>query len=215
MKKLVWQSFILLLSFAFIFIWQNTPLADFTVPILGLFVFMLLIIMIRKKGFTSIDSIGNSVWSVFAINVLVFLLMFSTGGITSSPLFFLIYFIGFGIAFVFEPLTVFVFIVGAILILIPQILEGDVFGNALRASSIVLIGPLAFFFGREFKEYDEKEVELETMEQEAHDKAALIEKEVVEVLEEEKGKLTPKAEGKLKKILKESDTLREETKLES
>lgn len=213
MKRFLWQSFILVLSFVFILSWELSPAADYTVALLGLFVFILLIIMMRKKGFNPFESIGQNSWSVFFLNALVFLLVFSTGGLSNSPLFFLLYFLGFSISFIFEPATVFVYIVGAIAVLMPDILRGDVFGNAIKASSLLLIGPLPFLFGLGMKKEEEEAVELESLEEETHEKAATIEKEIVEVLEEEKGKLSEKAEGKLKKALKESETLREETKL--
>ena len=48
---------------------------------------------------------------------------------------------------------------------------------------------------------------------EAHKKASEIEKSVVEVLDQEKDVMEEKNVEKLKEVLKESDELREETKI--
>src|SRR3990167_7068610 len=72
-----------------------------------------LIVSFRKKGSKGFAPRGES-WTIFILNTVVLLLIISTGGFTST-LFFLLYFLVFGIAFVFEPPTVFVFVVGAII----------------------------------------------------------------------------------------------------
>lgn len=63
---------------------------------------------------------GEGPWGIFLLNTVIFLLIFSTGSIDSG-LFFLLYFLGFGIAFVFEPAVTFIFIVGTVFIFLPML----------------------------------------------------------------------------------------------
>lgn len=211
--KMLKQSATLLLSFTIIFIWQLTPLSSYTIQALGLLAALLLITSLLRKGkFKPHSIIGdNPYWSVFLLNTLVFLLVFATGGISSS-LFLLLYFVGFGIAFVFEPAVVFVYLIGTAIVLTPVILQDDVIGNALKAGTILVVGPLAYFFGREFKREEQEDEAIEALEEEAHQKASAIEKSVVEVLEQEKDVLSEESIKNLKKVLKDTDELREETK---
>lgn len=216
------QSGILVLSFLVSFLWQFTPFAAYTVQTLAFLAVLFILINLRRRrkhpsaenGFQPGSLIGdNPYWSVFLLNTLVFLLIFATGGINSS-LFFLIYFVGFGIAFVFEPLVVFVYLIGTILVLLPVILQDDVVGNVLKSASILLIGPLAYFFGREYRKEEEEDEAIQALQEETHQRASEIEKSVVEVLEAEKDVLSPENVKKLKEALKESDELREDTKIE-
>ena len=53
--------------------------------------------------------------------------------------------------FVFEPYTIIAFTIGIVLIFIPEAIKGDAVGNFIRLGSIILISPLAFFFGRNIR----------------------------------------------------------------
>jgi hypothetical protein len=206
-----------------VFVWQLTPLADYTPQALGILIVIFMIISFRRRKWKTAGKqehfqpgslIGdNPYWSVFLLNTLVFLLIFATGGVNSS-LFFLLYFVGFGISFVFEPSVVFVYLIGTALVLLPLILQDDVLGNSIKSGSILLIGPLAYFFGRAYKKEEEEDEAIAALQEETHQKVSEIEKSVVEVLEEEKDVLSDDTKDKLKKALKESDELREDTKLE-
>ena len=213
MRKVLKQSGVLLLSFGFVALWEFTPLNALMIPIIGLFAIGILINFMRRKKKGNMAALGDNPYvSVFLVNALVFLIVFATGGINSS-LFLLLYFVGFGIAFVFEPVAVFVYLLGTAAILLPLILQDDVMGNAIKCATILVVGPLAYFFGREFKKEEAEDEAILALENEAHQKASDIEKSVVEVLEQEKEVLNDETTEKLKKILKQSDELREETKL--
>jgi hypothetical protein len=211
--KIVKESLTLLGSFLLVFVWQQTPLGNYTIQALGLLAALLLITSLLRRGkFKPHSLIGdNPYWSVFLLNTLVFLLVFATGGINSS-LFLLLYFVGFGIAFVFEPAVVFVYLLGTALVLTPAIIQDDVTGNIIKCSTILVVGPLAYFFGREYRKEEKEDEALLALEEEAHKKASSIEQSVVEVLEEEKDIISDASEQKLKKALKETNELREETK---
>jgi len=209
--NLVLQTLVLILSFVIVFIWEQTPLSDYTVQILGFLVVLYVIVSARKKGAGFFTMGGDGPWGILILNTIVLLLIFATGSISSS-LFFLLYFLGFGIAFVFEPPAIFVFIVGAVLVFLPDALKGDTLGNFLRVGSLLLISPLAYFFGREYRKSDKEEGDIEALEERAKEAADTISEDVEEVVKNEKQNLKQEDIEKLNEILEETEDLREESK---
>lgn len=208
--KLILQSFILLLSFIIIFVWQNSFLATYTVPLLGGMIALYLIIAARKKGAGFLSLGGEGPWGIFLLNTVIFLLIFSTGSIT-SPLFFLLYFLGFGVAFVFEPVITFVFVMGAVIVLLPDALQNDVTDSLIKLSSLILISPLAFFFGREYRQNEKENEEIEALKERTNDSADTISEDIEEVIKDERENLKDKDMQKLNEILEETEDLRAES----
>jgi len=198
-------------SFAVIFIWQNSPLKDFTVQMLGLFIALYLIISARKKGRGFLTMGGESPLGIFLLNSLIFLLIFTTGSL-NSPLFFILYFLAFGIAFVFDPTLVFVFIIGTLIIFVPDFLKSDLAINSLKLGSVALISPLAYFFGREYQKSDLQNEEMLQIKEREKEAADTIANDVEEILENEHDALKEKDMQKLNEILEEADDLRSEIK---
>lgn len=209
--KLIRQSLILILSFLLVFVWQNSPLSSYTIPIIGLLVFIYLLLSARKKGEGFFTMGGDSIWGIFILNTVILLLIFSTGGLSSS-LFFLLYFLVFGIAFVFEPSIVFVFIIGIVLVFLQTALQDDVMGNFIKLVSLVLISPLAFFFGGEYRKRETEEGKIEDLEERTKSAADTIAKDVEGVIKNEKGNLKQEDVEKLNDILEETEELREEAR---
>jgi hypothetical protein len=209
--KLVLQALVLILSFAIVFVWEQTPLSGYTIQILGILVALYIIVSARKKGAGFLTMGGDGPWGILILNTIVLLLIFSTGSI-SSGLFFLLYFLGFGIAFVFEPPAIFVFIVGAVLVFLPDALKGDILGNFLKIGSLLLISPLAYFFGREYRKSDKEEADIESLEERTTEAADTISEDVEELVKNEKESLKQVDMEKLNEILEETDDLREESK---
>lgn len=145
--RLISQFFLLATSFLLIFIWDKSPLSGYTIQaiLLGIIAYgaVTLLVEKRKKKIHIAGSIG-----IFVLNTASFLVVFATGGF-SSPLFFLLYFVSFGIAFALEPVSVFIFSLGAALVFFPSVMTDNVLANSLRLASLILISPLAFLFGRE------------------------------------------------------------------
>ena len=208
--KLFLQSLVIISSFIAIFIWQNSPLKDFTVQLLGLFIVLYFIISARKggKGFLTLG--GEGYLGVFLLNTLIFLLIFSTGGL-SSALFFVLYFLCFGIAFVFDPKTIFIFVAGSIVIFAPEI-NADLTTNLLKLGSLALISPLAYFFGREYRRSDIQDEKINALEERTNEAADTISKDVEEIIEDEKQVLDKKDIEKLDEVLEETEDLRSESK---
>jgi hypothetical protein len=89
------------------------------------------------------------------LTMVVLLLIFSTGGL-SSPLFFLSYFLLFGISFLFEPTLAITYSLILIVFLGSQSGFGSPqnnfteSGSLLKLFSLLLVSPLALFFGQQF-----------------------------------------------------------------
>lgn len=206
--KILEQSLTLIISFIVIFLWEATPLATYTTPLLGLLIASYLIVSARKKG-KGFLTLGGGPFGIFVLNTLIFLIIFSTDSL-NSPLFPLIYFLGFGIAFVFEPVMTFLFLMGAILVFVPDGLKGDVTANALKLASLILISPLAYFFGKEYRKTDKDEAELESLKERSKEAADTISEDIEEVIKDEKSELKDKDMEKLNEVLEETEDLRAE-----
>lgn len=208
--KVIIQSGVLITSFIIVYLWQLTSLSEFTVPFLGLLIAVFLMVSARKKG-KGFLTLGGGPLGIFLLTTLILLLIFSTEGI-NSPLFFLLYFLGFGIAFVFEPITAFVFVIGVFLVLFQDATKIDATNNLLKLGSLLLISPLAYFFGKEYKKTDEQAEEITGLKERAQDSADTISEDIEEVITNEKSNLKEKDLEKLNEVLEEAEDLRQETK---
>lgn len=201
------HALLLVFSFILVFVWQNTDFSNYTVPFIGFLVFLFLLISIKNKRNLNLGGPLN----FFILNTVLFLFIFSTGGITSS-LFFLAYFLLFAAAFILDPKTVGIFPVAIVIIFWNQIFEGDVTSNVIKMAALALLTPLAYFFGMQFRKNEKQDDELlKTKEREA-DSADEISTDVKEVIEEGKEKLTDRQIDKLKNVLDETKDLRQESK---
>jgi len=209
--KLMRQFLVLGFSFLFVFIWQNTALSNYAIPLIGLLVFIYIMLSVRKKGEGFFTMGGDGGTGIFILNTVILLLIFSTGGIDSN-LFFILYFLIFGIAFVFEPVTVFVFIVCVVLVFLPAALKDDVLGNFIKLFALGLISPLAFFFGMEYRKREQEEEKTVAIEERTKEAADTIAKDVEEVIKDEKGSFKHEDVERLNDILEETEELREETR---
>ncbi len=203
---LLWQSILLAFSFILAFAWQSSPLAEYTIQAIGFLVLVYLISSISKHGINFSYAEKKQSLSIIVLNLVVILLIFSTGGFNSS-FFFLIYFLAFGIAFVFHPLTVFVFALGVVGLFLPDAIRDDVFSNMLRIGSLLLISPLAYFFGREYRLREFEEKAKQEQNEQTKKTAQHIESEAKDVFEKEKGKLKIEEEDELKDVIKEAEEL--------
>ena len=209
--KFLLQILVLALSFVLVFLWENSPLSDFTIQTLAVLVIVYLVVAARKRGKGFLTLGGEGPWGIFILNSIILLLVFSTGSINST-LFFLLYFLGFGIAFVFEPVAIFVFIIGAGLVFLPDALKGDTFSNLLKLGSLLLISPLAYFFGREYRKSDKEEANIEAIEERTKEAADTISEDVEEIIKDDKQYLKEEDMQKLNEILEETEDLRAESK---
>lgn len=197
--KLLWQFLLLTISFLAVFAWKSSPLADYTIQAIGALALLYLISSLVQKrlGFSYLQK--NESLTIFILNSIIFLLIFSTGGFSSS-FFFLLYFLIFGIAFVFEPLAVFIFAAGTCLIFLPEALKDEVFSNMVRLGSLMLISPLGYYFGREYKEREKEETQTQQIAQE-------IKKNTQDVITKEQNRLPKDEVNELKDVIHEAEKL--------
>lgn len=203
--KILFQSLLLLLSFALVFIWQQSPLANYTIQIIGFLIFIY--IVSAFAGTKKIKMIfSGSPLSIFILNTIILLFVFSTGSIASS-FFFLLYFVVFALVFVLDPITIAVFSISVILVFLPDALKDDVVGNFIRLGSLLLVSPIAFLFGREYQkggnsqEHMEKE-KIENYVDEIEDNANAV-------LEKDEPR-NPEEIAKLNNIVSDAEKIREE-----
>ncbi len=207
--KLLEHCLVLLTSFILVFAWQQTPLSAINVQLLAIFIVLYLFISLRNRG-KGFLTMGGNPFGIFLLSSIILLVIFSTGNISSS-VFFLLYFLSFGIAFVFEPASVFIFILGAFLVFVPSLSQGDFTVNLLKLLSLVLIGPLAYFFGKEYRLRDQEEEKIEELEERTQEAADTIAKDIDRVIKEEKQNLRPEDMEKLNEVLEETEDLRRES----
>lgn len=157
------QSIVIVFTLLIVFGVVNTPLTTYIAPILGAVILLaIFFILIKNRKIRKLpkdarpELFVGSYKEVSTILISILLIIFLTGGIT-SPLFFLTYFLIFGITFMFEPITVFIFMLGLCLLFIPDALQNDIVGNFVRVASLVFLAPISFFFGLEYKKRERLE----------------------------------------------------------
>ncbi len=161
--KLLAQSASLLLASFLVLIIVSTPLAGYTAPILGFLIVVSVIFIIIKQRTNKNkgeDLFVGSNKEVFMVTTALLLAVIMTGGLNSS-LFFLLYFLLFGIVFLFEPPTVFVLLLGLGVVFFQQLGDGDLFSNIIKLGSLAFLSPISYFFGREFQRRSKLEQEIE------------------------------------------------------
>lgn len=154
--KFIKDSLVISLGMAIVFVISQL-ISDYILPILiGMIVFGAIYILVRRRKKKVEDLFSGSYIEFLTITISILLLIFLTGGINSS-FYFLTYFLLFGLSFTFEPLTIFVFLMGILLVFLPQALTDNIIANSIRLGSLILLSPIAFFFGTELKKRDIKQ----------------------------------------------------------
>lgn len=129
------------------YIIAKTPAAEYSLQISGLLValYMLISILVRKKFLTPSSRV---VFDIFVFSFAVSLLLFTTGGFT-SPVFFLTYFLLFGISLLSAPTTS---IVAAAVYTILFIFtpREDLWTEVLQIVSLLSIAPISAMFGNQY-----------------------------------------------------------------
>lgn len=206
--KILLQSLLLLLSFVLVFIWQQSPLANYTIQIIGFLIFIYVISTFAGTKKIKLIFLGGPL-AVFILNTIILLFIFSTGSISSS-FFFLLYFAVFALVFVFDPTAIIVFCAGVILVFLPDALKDDVTGNFIRLGSLLLISPLAYLFGKEYQREGKEEEKKEIVKEKVEEYVDEIEDNTQSVLEKEKGILKPDEVNQLNSIQQDAEKIREE-----
>lgn len=149
--KIIAQSAVILLSSLTVFAIVQTPFFPYSPLMLGFIAVIAVSYMLfRKQRRKQQEILSGANIEIYFILVTALLIVFYTGGI-KSVLFFLVYFLLFGITFIFEPAMIILFLLCLVGLFVPDALQDDIFGNMVKLSSLLFLAPIAFFFGREYK----------------------------------------------------------------
>lgn len=207
--KLVFHSLVLIFSFGLVFVWQQTSLIQYNLQLLALLIcFYLTFYWLRKKPRFK-KRLPREWLDIFILNTVILLLLFLSGALY-SPIFSLIYFLGFGISIVFEPATVILFVILTILIFLPQVLKNNSLESYIRLGSILLVTPLAFFFGQDFNKRHAQEAHLQQIKQQTVSLSSDIKQKVEDVLVNNDN-LDAQDVAKLSKAIKETEKLQKQS----
>ena len=186
-KRLIGHSLLLTVSVLIAYVWTYSQfLSDYTLQFIAVLVtgYFLTRFTLRKTGKVSARTMSGLDMSV--LTLIIFTLIFSTGAL-SSPLFFLLYFLLFGLSLLFEPGSslFMVFISSFIFLIIPE--KKDLFSELLQLASLFMIVPLALIFGKQYIKLMQSELEVKSLTTEEKTLNKKIEEQQKQIAEMEKG----------------------------
>jgi len=187
MKKFLTHSLFLLLAVVLAFLWTNSPtLSLYTLQLIAIFILLffanhLFFQQQTKSGKRKNLPRLNLTVDAVVFTMVVMLLVYSTGGLT-SPLFFLVYFLMFGLALFFEPLVSVSLAAAIILMFLITPTNQQPLTEALQLFSLILITPLALFFGSQYLKVLESEEKIKILQEEGKILEKQIKKEETDTL---------------------------------
>jgi len=179
MGKFLLHSLFLIAAVVLAFFWISHPLlSTYTLQLIAVFVLLFFL-----NQFLARHRWGKINLTIDAVvfTMVVMLLVSSTGGLT-SPLFFLIYFLMFGLALLFEPLITLSLAAAMILFFLFTPTKQEPLTEALQLFSLLLITPLALFFGSQYLKLLESEEKIKILKEESEIMEEQIKTEETNVL---------------------------------
>ncbi|MDP3994775.1 MAG: hypothetical protein Q8P91_03010 [bacterium] len=185
-KRLIGHSLLLTMSVLIAYVWTYSQfLSEYTLQFIAVLVtgYFLTRFTLRKTGRVSARIMSGLDMSV--LTLIIFTLIFSTGAL-SSPLFFLLYFLLFGLSLLFEPGSslFMVFISSFIFLIMPE--KKDLFSELLQLASLFMIVPLALIFGKQYIKLMQSELEVKSLTTEEKTLNKKIEEQQQQIAEMEK-----------------------------
>lgn len=162
-KRLISHSLLLTTSVLIAYVWTSSQfLSDYNLQFIAFLIvgYFLTRLFLRKGDRVNAKTISSLDMTI--LTLIIFILVFSTGAL-SSPLFFLLYFLLFGLSLLFEPGSslFMVFISSFIFLLIPE--KKDLFAELLQLASLFMIVPLALIFGKQYIKLMQSELEVKSL----------------------------------------------------
>jgi len=179
MIRFLLHTLFLIIAVALAFFWTSNPqLSYYNLQLTAVFVLFFFLNQIiarrrRQKINLTIDAV--------IFTVVILLLVTSTGGLT-SPVFFLIYFLMFGLALLFEPLISVSLTAVIILFFLFTPTKKEPFQELLQLFSLLLITPVALFFGKQYLKGLQDEEKIKILEEEEEIMEEQIGKEETDIL---------------------------------
>lgn len=159
------HSLFLISAVGLTFFWVNDPtLSLYTLQLIAVFILLYFLSnwLNRRKDTQGVKALPPLRWNTSVIfTMVVMLLVVSTGGLI-SPLFFLIYFLLFGLSLTLEP-PVTIILTTCLIIFFYINSPNATFDNLLPLMSLILITPLALFFGRQYLQLMQQKGEIKIL----------------------------------------------------
>ncbi|MBM3205773.1 hypothetical protein FJZ41_02935 [Candidatus Shapirobacteria bacterium] len=163
MAKFLLHSLFLIAAVVLAFFWTSNPfLSYYNLQLIAVFLlFFFLNQLLARHHRTKINLTIDTV----IFTMIILLLVISTGGLT-SPLFFLVYFLMFGLALLFEPLISVSLTVAMVLFFLFTPSQSEPKNELLQLFSLILITPVALFFGKQYLQVLKDEEKIKILEEE-------------------------------------------------
>ncbi len=147
----------LLAAILLTFVWTQSPvLSAFTLQLVAILIILYFLNRFwQKKKFGVTMAIDGLIFTLVSL-----LLVAETGGL-DSPLFFILYILLFGLALLYEPLITLLFSLALSFFFYPQI---ENIANLVQIIGLLLIMPIALFFGRQYLKLLEEEQKIRILE---------------------------------------------------
>lgn len=148
-NKILKHSILVAVALGISFVVARTPLSEYSLQISGALVavYVLISFLIRKRF---LNPNSRTLPDIFIFSFAVSLLIFSTGGF-ASPVFFLTYFLLFGISLLSGPTTSLIAAL-AFAILFVLTPKTDLWTEVLQIVSLLAIAPISIVFGKQYLE---------------------------------------------------------------
>lgn len=143
------NTIFLLLAVSFSYFWVNNPvISPYSLQLIALLVlvYFLNYFLFARQSFYQKSTL---ILDAIIFTMIVYLLVSSTGNF-GSPLFFLFYFLAFGVSLLFQPAISLVLMAIIVFFLYQSIHLGNIYDNFAKAISLLLVAPLSVFFGRAY-----------------------------------------------------------------
>jgi hypothetical protein len=159
-KDLIVHNLTLFLAVGFAYLWTfSASTSEYSLQLVALFAIIYIALQVASRNGIKINN--KLLFDFVLLTVIVFLIVFSTGALF-SPLFFLIYFLLFAIALLFEPSAAFsLAIIATIFFLLTP--RREILVEILQIGSLYLIAPLANIFGAQYIKLLEDEEKIEVL----------------------------------------------------
>jgi len=187
MEKFLIHSLFLLLAVILAFLWtHSSTLSLYTLQLIAIFILLFFANHLffrqqtKSRKRKTLSRLNLTVDAV-VFTMVVMLLVYSTGGLT-SPLFFLVYFLMFGLALLFEPLVSVSLVVAIILLFLITPTTQQPLTEVFQLFSLILITPLALFFGSQYLKVLESEEKIKILREEGKILEEQIKKEETDTL---------------------------------
>lgn len=160
MSKEIIHSVILIASIAITFLFPRTNLAQYDIQIVAA---LFIILMTAKRFLIPKGTPSRLMDSV--IFTMVILGVVNTTGATSSPLFFLVYFLLFSVGLLLEPVISITVTVTLVVFYLFSMPENQSFKTLLPIFSLAFLTPFSMFMGQEYIESQRLKVKSQKLEE--------------------------------------------------